>query len=356
MRGLRSILALTFAVGLLVSGATTVSANDTRGPEDAIPAGPGLAELKQAIDEFRASLADLRDACRAEREAPSADVTTARKRQPKAEPQCLKTLKALKAEFQQIRQRALDLEAAYRGDVKQKRADAEQAAKEKEEAAKQKLADEERKQQELAKKATQAPKPTFSPADQLAKKKAQLLEQLKQVEATLAYKQGLLKQSLDVATEYRAKAATATGADRDRYLAKAAQADADAAQWSNYVKEYTARREQLVAEIAKLGLTAVPPAAPKPDELAARRATLERTLDELNDKIAYKWSETERYAKLAVDLRSQAAAATTGELRDKLNAKAAEADVQADGWASLARQYEDQRDAVQTQLDALGKT
>ena len=72
MRGLRSILALTFAVGLLVSGATTVSANDTRGPEDAIPAGPGLAELKQAIDEFRASLADLRDACRAEREAPSA--------------------------------------------------------------------------------------------------------------------------------------------------------------------------------------------------------------------------------------------------------------------------------------------
>src|SRR5207245_3584740 len=106
-------------------------------------------------------------ACRAEREAPSADVTTARKRQPKAEPECLKTLKALKAEFQQIRQRALDLEAAYRGDVKQKRADAEQAAKDKEEAAKQKLADEERKQDELAKKATQTPRPTLSPADQL---------------------------------------------------------------------------------------------------------------------------------------------------------------------------------------------
>jgi len=356
MRGVRFVLSVTLVIGMLVSGVTTVSANDSHDPEDAIPAGPGLAELKQAIAEFRASLVDLRDACRAEREAPSADVTTARKRLPKAEPECLKTLKALKAEFQQIRQRALDLEAAYRGDVKQKRADAEQAAKEKEEAAKQKLADEERKQQELAKKASQTPKPTLSPADQLAKKKAQLLEQLKQVEATLAYKQGLLKQSLNAATEYRAKAATATGADRDRYLAKAAQADADAAQWSSYVKEYTARREQLVDELAKLGLTAVPPAAPKPDDLAAKRATLERTLDEVNDKIAYKWSETERYAKLAVDLRSQAAAATTAELRDKLNAKAAEADVQADGWANLARQYEDQRDALQAQLDALGRT
>ena len=125
MRGVRLVLSVTLALGMLVSGATTISANDNHDPEDAIPAGPGLAELKQAIDEFRASLVDLRDACRAEREAPPADVTTARKRLPKAEPECLRTLKALRAEFQQLRQRALDLEAAYRGDVKQKRAEAE---------------------------------------------------------------------------------------------------------------------------------------------------------------------------------------------------------------------------------------
>ena len=30
--------------------------------------------------------------------------------------------------------------------------------------------------------------------------------------------------------------------------------------------------------------------------------------------------------------------------------------MQADGWANLARQYEDQRDALQAQLDALGRT
>ena len=32
------------------------------------------------------------------------------------------------------------------------------------------------------------------------------------------------------------------------------------------------------------------------------------------------------------------------------------ADKQADDWATLARQYEDQRDEVQAQLDALTKT
>jgi hypothetical protein len=59
---------------------------------------------------------------------------------------------------------------------------------------------------------------------------------------------------------------------------------------------------------------------------------------------------------MAADLRSQATAATTQELKDKLNAKAAEADKQADSWAVLARQCEDQRDEVQAQLDALNKT
>ena len=59
---------------------------------------------------------------------------------------------------------------------------------------------------------------------------------------------------------------------------------------------------------------------------------------------------------MALDLRDQAAAATTQELRDKLTLKAADADKSADDWATLARQYEDQRDEVQAQLDALNKT
>jgi hypothetical protein len=351
MRALRVLLCAILAVGMLATGATSVSANETPTGDQPIPPGPGLADLKQAIDEFRAALVELRDACRAEREAVVADVTTARKRAPKVEPECEKNLKLLKAEFQRVRQTALDLEATYRTDVKQRRIDAEQAAKQTEEAAKQKLAEEQRKQEELAKKATQTPKPVVAPLDQLAKKKAQLQEQLKQVDATILYKQGLFKQSTDAANEYRAKAATLTGADRDKYLAKAAQADKDAAQWANYVKEYTAQHEQLVAELAKLGTTAAPLQTPKPD--AAKRATLEQTLKELNDKIAFKWSETERYANMAADFHAQAAGATTQELRDKLTAKAVDADHQADDWANLARQYEDQRDAVQAQLDAL---
>jgi hypothetical protein len=363
MRALRVVLCAVLAVGMLASGATAASANDTPNSEETIPPGPGLAELKQAIDEFRASLVDLRDACRAEREAPSNDVTTARKRLPKGESECEKNLKLLKAEFKQIRQQALDLESRYRTDVKRQRLDAEQAAKQKEADAKAKLEQarkEEQERQEQAKKdaqkAVQTPKPVLSPADQLAKQRAKLEEQLKQVDATLAYKQGLWKQSVDAANEYRAKAATLTGADRDKYLAKAAQADKDAAQWGNYVKDYMAQHEQLRAELAKLATTVTPLVTPKLDETATKRVKLEQTLKDLNDKVAYKWSESDRYASLATDLRSQAATAATQELKDKLNARAAEADKQADDWANLARQYEDQRDEVQTQLDALNKT
>ena len=353
MRAVRSVLCAILVATMLASGATSVSANDTPNADEPIPPGPGLADLKQAIDEFRAALVDLRDACRAEHEVVVADATTARKRAPKVEPECEKNRKLLKAEYQRIRQAALDLEATYRADVKQRRIDAEQAAKQKEEAAKQKLADEQAKQAELAKKATQTPKPVAAPVDQLAKKKAQLMEQLKQVDATLAYKQGLFKQSTDAANEYRARAATLTGADRDKYVAKAAQSDKDAAQWASYVKDYTIQHEQLVAELAKLGTTAAPLQTPKPVDMTAKRATLEQTLKELNDKVAFKWSETERYANMAADFHVQAAGAVTQELHDALTAKAADADHQADDWANLARQLEDQRDAVQAQLDAL---
>lgn len=363
MRALRMALCAILAIGMLASGATSGSANDTPNAEEPIPPGPGLAELRQAIDEFRAALVELRDACRAEREAPNNDVTTARKRLPKAPSECETNLKLLKAEFAQIRQQALDLEGRYRADVKQKRMDAEQAAKEKEAAAKAKLEqaqkDEQARQEQAKKdalKVAQTPKPALSPADQLAKQRAKYEEQLKQVDATLAYKQGLWKQSVDAASEYRAKAATLDGADRDRYLAKAAQADKDAAQWQSYVKDYLAQHEQLVAALAKIGTNVTPATTAAPDDAATKRAKLEQVLKELNDKIAYKWSESDRYAAMATEFRAQAAAATTQELKDKLNAKAADADKQADDWANLARQYEDQRDAVQAQLDALTKT
>jgi hypothetical protein len=362
MRALRVVLCAILAVGVLASGATPVSANDTPNSEETIPPGPGLADLKQAIDEFRAALVELRDACRAEHEAGVGDVTTARKRQPKVDSECEKNLKQLKAEFQQIRHQALELEARYRVDFKQKRLDAEEAAKQKEADAKAKLElalREEQARREQAKKdelKAQAPKPVLSAGDQLAKQRAKLEEQLKQVDATLGYKQGLWKQSADAAAEYRAKAATLAGADREKYLAKAAQADKDAAQWQNYVKEYLAQHEQLVAQLAKLGSAVTPGTAPNPDERSMKRTKLEQYLKELNDKIAYKWSESDRYAKMAAELRSQATSAATQELKDKLNGKATEADTQADSWAVLAHQYEDQRDEVQAQLDALNKT
>ena len=355
MRALRAVFGAILVAAMLASGATSVSANDTP-TDETVPPGPGLAQAKQAIDEFRAALAELREACAAERNADLGQVQTARKKLPKADTECEAALKELKAEFKAIRQQALQLEAQYVASVKQQRIDA----------AKQKDADAKAKQEQAARdeqaRADQAkrdaqkttPKPAASPADQLAKKKAQLEEQLKQVDATLAYKQGLLKQSIDAASEYRAKAATLAGADRDRYLAKAAQADKDAAQWLGYVKDYQAQHDRLVAQLAALGTNSAPSATPKPDGAATMRLKLEQAIKDLNDKITYKWSESDRYAALATDLRSQAAA-TTGSLADALNAKAADADTQADDWAGLARQYEDQRDSVQAQLDGLNK-
>jgi hypothetical protein len=359
MRAVRTALCAILAAGLLVSGGTSVSANDNPNTDEVIPPGPGLADLKQAIDDFRVALADLREACKAERNV--GDATTARKRAPQVDTECEKTLKELKAEFQSIKRQALELESRYILSVKQQRID---AAKQKEADAKAKLEqaqkDEQARQDQTkkdaaAKKAAEQ-KPVTSPADQPAKQRAKLEEQLKQVDATLAYKQGLFKQSVDAANEYRAKAATLTGADRDRYLAKATQADKDAAQWQNYVNDYTAQHESLVAQLAKLGTSVTPVATPKPDETATKRAKLEQALTDLNDKIAYKWGESDRYANMATDLRTQALAATTQELKDRLNAKADEADKAAGDWASLARQYEDQRDEVQAQLDALNKT
>jgi chromosome segregation ATPase len=358
--GLRVALAAILTLGLMASGATSVSANDSQNnEEEVIPPGPGLADLKQAIDDFRVALADLRQACQAERDAAVSEVTTARKRQPKVETECQKTLKQLKSEYQSIREQAKALESKYVADTKQQRID---AAKQKEADAKAKLEQaqkEEQARQEQAKKdaqkAVQTPKPAQSPTDQVAKKRAQLLEQLKQVDATLVYKQGLFKQSTDAAAEYRAKAATLTGADRDRYLAKAVQADKDAAQWAGYVRDYTAQHDQLVAQLAQLGTTVAPLPMPKPEDTASKRAKLEQMLSDLNDKVTYKWSESDRYAAMATDFRAQAAAATSPAMRDLFNAKATDADHQADDWANLARQYEDQRDDVQHQLDALSK-
>ena len=348
MRGLRMLLAAILAAGMLASVATPVSANDTPNLDEVIPPGPGMADLRKAIDEFRAAISDLKDACRAEREVPQLDVTTARKRTQRPEQtECEKALKSLRAEFQTIKQKALELEHAYRADVVHRQDEAKAVAKAKEEVAKQKLEQAQKEAERAALKP--ATKPQFSAADEIAKKRHSLEEQLKNVDATVVYKQGLLKQSLDAAAEYRAKAALLSGPDREKYLAKAAQADKEAAQWAGYVREYTAQHNELVAALARLGTVA----APKPEDAASKRAKVEQALKELNEKIAYKWSESDRSATLAADLRSQAAAATSDELRAKLLARATEADRAADEWAKLAHQLEDQRDELQKQLDAL---
>src|SRR5437764_800925 len=90
------------------------------------------------------------------------------------------------ADRREAAQQAAELEAQYVATVKQQRID---DAKQRDAEAKAKLEqarkDEQAKADQAkkdAEKAARTPKPTVSPADQLAKKKAQLLEQLKQVD------------------------------------------------------------------------------------------------------------------------------------------------------------------------------
>jgi hypothetical protein len=48
MRALRAVFGAILVAAMLVSGATSVSANDTA-TDETIPPGPGLAEARQAI-------------------------------------------------------------------------------------------------------------------------------------------------------------------------------------------------------------------------------------------------------------------------------------------------------------------
>lgn len=88
----------------------------------------------------------------------------------------------------------------------------------------------------------------------VAKKAQKLRDQLESVEDTLAYKRGLEQDALDRAAEYRAVAAERTGPEREKYLAKAAELDRQAAEWGRLVGEYEAQRDRLQAELDALGV------------------------------------------------------------------------------------------------------
>ncbi len=88
----------------------------------------------------------------------------------------------------------------------------------------------------------------------LAKKAQKLRDQIHGLENTIAYKRGLEQDALDRASEYRASAAEKTGAEREKYLYKAAEMDRQADEWARYAAEYEEQRDRAQAELDALGL------------------------------------------------------------------------------------------------------
>lgn len=91
-------------------------------------------------------------------------------------------------------------------------------------------------------------------AQDLAKKAQKLRDQIRSLEGTAAYKRGLEQDAIDRANEYRAIANEKDGAEREKYLYKAAEMDRQADEWARYASDYEEQRDRAQAELDALGL------------------------------------------------------------------------------------------------------
>lgn len=91
-------------------------------------------------------------------------------------------------------------------------------------------------------------------AKDLARKAQKLRDQIRSLEGTIAYKRGLEQDALDRAGEYRAIAAEKAGAEREKYLYKAAEMDRQADEWARYAADYEEQLARAQAELDSLGL------------------------------------------------------------------------------------------------------
>jgi len=91
-------------------------------------------------------------------------------------------------------------------------------------------------------------------AKDLARKAQKLRDQIHGLENTIVYKRGLEQDALDRASEYRAIAAEKAGAEREKYLYKAAEMDRQADEWARYAADYEEQRDRAQAELDALGL------------------------------------------------------------------------------------------------------
>jgi hypothetical protein len=91
-------------------------------------------------------------------------------------------------------------------------------------------------------------------SNDLVKKAQKLRDQIRSLEDTATYKRGLEQDAIDKANEYRAIANERDGAERDKYLSKAAEMDRQADEWGRLASDYEEQRDRAQAELDALGL------------------------------------------------------------------------------------------------------
>jgi chromosome segregation ATPase len=364
---MRSLLAIVLAAMLLLAVPAGALAEDGR---DGPLATPELAALKQAIEGFRAELAELREACgKLGRKNVEAGESAA---------ECKARYAELRAYYKDLKAQALELAHAVREWNVRAKDEVEKFAKEveKEEAQK-------REQSSLANKSLQ--------------------EKLRWLE------DHMLQDRIDMdlyqqrAKEARAEAERLADAAREEALAVAEKWDRKAADYASDLVKHEAERQRLVAAIAAASKPkpVVAKESPKPavksvyplDKLVSKIRALDEYLTQLrtdlvrarvagdeykvaklekivaqyeaeraellrqvplakdklraeirslDEKIAYKRGEQAKAQELANAMRA-AAAQVTGDAREEFLAKAAKYEAQAREWAAYAEKYEAER-------------
>ncbi len=356
---IRLALVPILALALVVSVGSAARAES----DEEQAADPGTELFRQALSDYRTAMAELRELCTTADD--DSGVATARRRAPKAMSACMRGMKELRSFLVEVRKTAHEVRQRHAEDKEARRL-AKEAAKEAERQAEER-AEEERKDAErrsaekaekakrdeaarLAQKAKQAEKSKQQEhersSDLLKQKSSSLERELAELRKRLASERAdQAKGELEL-LELRKVTDTKTGEERAKYEQKIAAARQHAAEHQAMAMKIAAKVAELEKAVAAL------PKQVSPD-LARKAQKLREQIRSLDGTIAYKRGLEQAAVDKANEYRG-VAAEKLGAEREKYLYKASEMDRQADEWARYVREYEEQRDRVQAELDALG--
>lgn len=330
---LARVLFVTALALNLSASALPAAAEDGDEPTAALP--PEALLIREVIAEFRLGLFALRDACGVgvgRGEELGAMTVDARRA---FLDECQRGMRELRDLFHEAREAVLELKHA----LHEQEQEADEVAKEEQRAAEERAKEDHRLAEERAREAERRR------AEEKAKEQQRLAAERTQLE--LAKKRASYeKQARDLEALIKYKAA-----EQVRLLL--AGDEARAAELGRYVAQAVAQRNEILAALARLGpgpsLVVVDK---RVTEVASKAAKYRDQLAQIEEKIAYKEGERDRYRDYARELREYAEG-LEGDERERYLHKAYDADRQADEWEHAAEGYRAQREEVKAALDRL---